>query len=128
MTLLDHMGCQWENRPFGERDMFTYGPIEPVPIWDIGLLKELRVKTCFAIFASHNGADTNFLFFIISNLLILFILNLYFGLDKLCFGSNGSQTQCYTGPEKEGQYTLKKKGEVRVYLDTAYCRKLKTEN
>ena len=23
--------------------------------------------------------------------------------------SNGSQTQCYTGPEKEGQYTLKKR-------------------
>ena len=52
------MGYQWETRPFGEGDMFPYGPIEPVSIWDIGLLEELRH---LLLFLHHTiGTDTNF--------------------------------------------------------------------
>ena len=52
------MGYQWETRPFRERDMFPYGPIEPVPIWDIRLLKELRHLLLFLYHTT--GTDTNF--------------------------------------------------------------------
>ena len=90
------MDYQWESRPFGERDMFTYGPIEPVPIRDIGLLKELRHHL---LFLNHTiGTDTNFLF-IINNL----------GLDELWLDQMDHKHNVTLDQKRKGQGVLERR-------------------